>query len=419
MDKNKSILLLFIVLLILFVFCLMITKIAGSGVGRKQNIIDPTYYDITLSTDPSEDMRISLNDKYNTIYPSILEYPQIIAQKHQTVIGADRPLEHIIVGVSPKKDIWKGEIQVIRYDYVSGEELERKIYKSYGYIGTRVTQFICPNDNTSLNYSAAVKACDEPTYFAFDPARQIKPIIEMDLEVTPSNINDREYEANLVENYNYSDVKPKDLFTRRQYEKLNDRNWSSYSRVALSPKASLELNKTEWYDSNPFQRTSFEGPIYNISLLNNIGIENSGTDGIIRVTLYNQLTGTLIAGPVTFNTTGMLSFGQEGKETINVKGMGDEAIPLKFVIVGITNYDTSAWAGEVVVQSGKSILRYQSFETEIGTSKGEFVNEYRCYDGSIYNNLDDAITRCGLHRTPMDQYLVKQFYVNTSPWDSY
>jgi len=319
------------------------------------------------------------------------------------------------LALTPEDELYEGQVQVIRYDYVTGDELERKIYKTYGTIGTRVTQYICPNDNTATNLTAAIEACKVPTYFAFDPARQVKPIVELDDSLTHSNFNERAYKANLYEKYDYDSIHPKSLFTRKQFERMQNQTRGPYTRVSLSPKAALSLNETAYYQNNPFQSSPYAAPIYNISLLNNEGLGNSGTDGVIKITLYNQKNGLLIAGPILFNETGMLSVGQEGKQTKKVVGVGREAIPLRYVIVGITNYDTSAWAGEVVIQAGRDEISYRAYDTEIGATKGEFTEEYRCYDGSIYSDLGDAMIRCGKHREPMNEDISRQFYLESTP----
>jgi len=411
------------ILLVLLVLCVCGcgAKIASAvlkraGAPRKRFIIDPARYEIQYAPAPPANMLVALLDSENSVYPNILETPQLGAVQGQIITAADRPLEKVIVRVTPRSDVWEGQINVIRYDYITGDELERRVYKTHGVVGTRVPQYICPNDTTESNLPAAIAACQVPTYFAFDPARQVKPIVDMDAPVTHSNFNERAYTANLYENYDYNDIRPKSLYTRRQYERMQNRNNSSYTRIALSPpRAGLTLNTADWYQTNPFQTTSFAGPIYKISLLNTEGLINEGTDGLVQVTLYNQLSHGMVAGPITFNQSGMLAVGQEGKETHVVRGLGREAVPLQFIIVKVTNFDSSAWSGEVVVEAGESIVSYASANTEVGALKGELVTEYRCYDSSIYDNLDDAVMRCGNHREEMKEYIPRQIYLGSVP----
>lgn len=380
-------------------------KMAGSkaSASARRFIIDPSDYLIQYSPPPVGGMEIALLDSDNTIYPHILETPTVVAKEGQTVQGASRPLRQLIVAITPKKEIWGGEINVTRYDYITGQQLERRVYKTHGNIGTQITQYICSNNDTTTNFMAAVEACKQATYFEFDPDQLIKPIVELDAPVTHSNIDERAYKANLYKNYDYDDVHPKSLYIKRQYEKMHSKNRSSYTRLSLSPKrrAGSFLNSADYYQTNSFQESPYALPIYNITLLNQPGLFNEGTDGRVSVALYNQLTGKLVAGPAVFNTYGDLSVGQEGKETIRVKGTGIEAISLKFIIVSITNVDTSAWVGTVLVQSGREEVSYGMDDAvDVGTTTGESPTEFRCFDGSIYDNLADAQTHCKPHRKP-------------------
>jgi len=398
---------------------LLLSILACKKATSKRFIVDPTDYLIQYSNPPVGGMKIALMDSQNPVYPHILATPVVTAKKGQILQGADRPLEQIIVAITPKKEVWGGEINITRYDDVTGQQLERRVYKTHGHVGTRVTQYICPNDTTATNLTAAIEACKVPTYFAFDPARLVKPIVELDQPLTHSNIDERAYKANLYKNFDYDDVRPKSLFTRRQYEKMQSQNRSSYTRVSLSPRAGSFLNKADYYQTNPFQESPYALPVYNITLLNRPGIQNEGTDGFVKVALYNQLNGNLLAGPAVFNTYGDLAVGQAGQETIRVKGIGAEAVPLQFVIVGITNFDKSAWAGDVLVQSGRDEVSYQSHETEVGATRGELSSEFRCFDGSIYDNLDDAMVRCGPHREPMSEDISRQIYLESVPEQSF
>lgn len=395
----------FVVVTAILLISIYACKEAGRKSSAQRFIINPSDYLIQYSPPPIGGMEISLLDYDNTIYPHILENPIVIAKEGQIIQGASRPLEQLIVAIKPKKEIWGGEINVTRYDYITGEQLERRVYKTYGNIGTRVTQYICPNNDTATNFTAAVEACKQPTYFEFEPTRLVKPNIELDEPITPSNINERAYKANLYRNFDYDDVHQKSLYMKHQYEKMQSRNWSSYSRVSLSPhrRAGSFLNSADYYQTNSFQESPYALPIYNITLLNQPGLLNEGTDGRVSVKLYNQLTGKLIAGPAVFNTYGDLSVGQEGKETIRVKGTGTEAIPLKFIIVSITNIDTSSWVGTVLVQSGREETSYGMDDTvDVGTTIGESPIEFRCFDGSIYDNLADAQMHCKPQHKPKD-----------------